>query len=71
MKKQSFIVSLFFVLSFITANSQSKIIDTLVDVGKHRIHFKIVKGKGTPILFDAGGGNDGSVWNSILKPLPK
>lgn len=69
MKKQSFIVSLFFVLYFITANSQSKTIDTLVDVGKHRIHFKIVKGKGTPILFDAGGGNDGSVWNSILKPI--
>ena len=52
--------------SFIVAKGQSRIIDTLVDVGNHKIHFKIVKGQGTPILFDSGGGNDGSVWNSIL-----
>lgn len=51
---------------FIAANAQSKTIDTLVDVGNHKLHFKIVKGKGVPILFDSGGGNDGSVWNSIL-----
>ena len=64
MKKQLF--NLFLLCSFITANSQSKTIDTLVDVGNHKLHFKIVKGIGMPILFDSGGGNDGSVWNSIL-----
>lgn len=51
---------------FIATNAQSKTIDTLVDVGNHKLHFKIVKGKSAPILFDSGGGNDGSVWNSIL-----
>lgn len=64
MKKQLF--NLFLLCSFITANSQSKTIDTLVNVGNHKLHFKIVKGSGMPILFDSGGGNDGSVWNSIL-----
>lgn len=69
--KQHFLVSILFFSAFITANSQSKIIDTLVDVGNHKIHFKIVKGEGTPILFDAGGGNDGTVWNSILEQTSK
>ncbi|SHM77714.1 alpha/beta fold hydrolase [Flavobacterium saccharophilum] len=64
MKKQLF--NLFLLCSFITANSQSKTIDTLVDVGNHKLHFKIVKGTGMPILFDSGAGNGGSVWNSIL-----
>lgn len=67
--KKHLLISLLSIFCFITANSQSKTIDTLVDVGNHKIHFKIVKGKGMPILFDAGGGNDGSVWNSILKPI--
>ncbi|RED22068.1 alpha/beta hydrolase family protein [Flavobacterium cutihirudinis] len=64
MKK--FLLNLSLLCTFIAANGQSKTIDTLVDVGNHKLHFKIVKGKGTPILFDSGGGNDGSVWNSIL-----
>ncbi|MBF4518574.1 alpha/beta fold hydrolase [Flavobacterium sp. ANB] len=64
MKKH--LIHFFFVCSFISANSQSKTLDTLIDVGNHKLHFKIVKGKGMPILFDAGGGNNGSVWNSIL-----
>ncbi|WP_316634265.1 alpha/beta fold hydrolase [uncultured Flavobacterium sp.] len=63
------LINLFFFCSFITATSQSKSIDTLVDIGNHKLHFKIVKGNGTPILFDSGGGNDGSVWNSILEKL--
>ncbi|PIF32911.1 alpha/beta hydrolase family protein [Flavobacterium sp. 9] len=67
MKKH--LINLFLFCSFISVNSQSKSIDTLVDVGNHKLHFKIVKGNGTPILFDSGGGNDGSVWNSILEKL--
>lgn len=67
--KKHFLINLLFICSFITVNSQSKTIDTLVDVGNHKLHFKIVQGKGTPILFDAGGGNNGSVWNSILAQL--
>jgi pimeloyl-ACP methyl ester carboxylesterase len=33
------------------------------------LHFNIIKGKGIPILFEAGAGNDGSVWNELLKPI--
>jgi pimeloyl-ACP methyl ester carboxylesterase len=43
--------------------------DTLVDVGGYRLHFHILSGKGTPILFDAGGGDDGTVWDSLLPPI--
>jgi len=50
-------------------NSQSQTLDTLVDVGNHKLHFNIIKGKGIPILFEAGGGSDATVWNSILKPI--
>lgn len=69
--KHKFLISILLFSTFITANSQSKAIDTLVDVGKHKIHFKIIKGKGIPILFDAGGGNSGIVWNSILDQTSK
>ena len=55
--------------AFISQKTQSQTIDTLVDVGNHKLHFNIIKGKGIPILFEAGGGNDGTVWNSILKPI--
>lgn len=44
-------------------------VDTLVDVGGYRLAFHIVKGKGMPILFDAGSGDDGSDFYSILKPI--
>lgn len=48
---------------------QSQNIDTLVDVGKYKLHFNVLKGKGIPILFESGAGNDGSVWDTILRPL--
>lgn len=35
------------------------------------MHFNIIEGKGIPILFDAGSGNDGSVWNNILEKTHK
>lgn len=41
-------------------------IDTLVDVGGNKLHFHIIKGKGIPVLFESGGGDDGSVWKSLL-----
>ena len=66
MKFLCFNFSLLFLLSlFMNAQSQ----DTLVDVGGYNIYFKIIEGKGTPILFEAGGGNDSNVWNSILEKI--
>ncbi|MGB3149907.1 MAG: alpha/beta fold hydrolase [Maribacter sp.] len=45
--------------------------DTLVDIGGYKMHFNIMKGEGTPILFEAGAGNDGSIWNNILDKIHK
>lgn len=65
MKK--FITTFIFLLIF--NNGESQIIDTLVDVGGHKIHFNILKGKGLPILFESGNGDDATVWKDILIPL--
>ena len=51
-------------LSSLTVRGQH--IDTLVDVGGCKLHFHIIKGKGIPILFEAGGGDDGRAWKNLL-----
>lgn len=50
-------------------DSACRITDTLLDIGNHKLHFKIYNGKGTPVLFENGAGDDCSVWDTILKPL--
>ncbi|WP_165749040.1 alpha/beta fold hydrolase [Cellulophaga sp. Z1A5H] len=66
MKHQYAISSLFFILSFyICAQS----VDKHVDMGEYTMHFKIIKGEGTPILFEAGGGDDSTVWDPILQKI--
>jgi len=63
-----FFLTLLLLLSFsMVLQSQ----DTLVDIGDYKMHFNIMKGKGTPILFEAGAGSDGSVWNNILEKIHK
>lgn len=57
---------LFFLVSLINAYGQ---VDTLVDVGSYKLHFKIIKGKGAPILFESGGGLDAMQWDSISTVL--
>jgi pimeloyl-ACP methyl ester carboxylesterase len=52
-----------------TFSGAQRLTDTLVDVGGYRLHFRILPGKGIPILFDAGGGDDGTVWDSLLPPI--
>jgi len=49
--------------------TQAQKIDTLLDVGGYKLHFNIVKGNGLPIIFESGGGNDGTVWQELLQPL--
>ncbi|MFK7812554.1 MAG: alpha/beta fold hydrolase [Maribacter sp.] len=63
-----FLITFLVIISF-SMHVQSQ--DTLVDVGGYKMHFKILKGEGTPILFDAGAGNDGSVWANILEKIHK
>ncbi|WP_282075535.1 alpha/beta fold hydrolase [Maribacter aquivivus] len=50
-------------------SAHSQTIDTLVNVGGFNMHFNIMKGEGTPILFEAGGGDDSSVWAPILERI--
>jgi len=52
-----------------TQETKPQTIDTLVDVGTHKLHFKIIKGKGMPILFETGAGDNETVWDSILNPI--
>jgi hypothetical protein len=64
------ILSLLFCLTIFTVG-QAQIIDTLLNVGGHKLHFNIIKGEGTPILFESGNGDDGSVWQPILNDIHK
>lgn len=68
---KSFLKFVVFFALFNFQKSQSQTIDTLVDVGTHKLHFNIIKGNGIPILFEAGGGAIGTTWNSILEPIFK
>lgn len=57
------------ILIFNFLSTRAQTIDTLIDVGGYKLHFNIIKGKGTPILFDAGGGEDATTWEKILQPI--
>ena len=59
------------ILLLIARQAKCQAIDTLIDVGTYKLHFKIIKGKGTPVLFESGGGLDASQWNNIVIPLYK
>jgi pimeloyl-ACP methyl ester carboxylesterase len=67
MKKYLLVTLAFWVLMVNSAKCQT--IDTLIDVGGYRLQFHLIKGQGMPILFETGSGDDGSVWNTILKPI--
>lgn len=56
-------------VTFFSATVFSQTLDTLIDVGTHKLHFIIAPGKGLPIVFESGGGNDGSVWGKVISLL--
>ncbi|MBA3706182.1 MAG: tetratricopeptide repeat protein [Bacteroidetes bacterium] len=59
-----------FVFGLLPRITNAQTIDTVVNVGNgHQLHFTIIKGKGTPILFEAGLGDGASIWNSITKQI--
>jgi pimeloyl-ACP methyl ester carboxylesterase len=66
--KSSTIPLLIFVI-FISLSARAQTIDTLIDVGGYKLHFNIIKGKGIPILFEAGGGEDATTWQKIIQPI--
>lgn len=54
-----------FLLLLGSVNARAQLLDTIVKVNPYRLHFKILKGKNSPILFESGGGQDASQWDSI------
>ena len=66
-----FIKLIILFLLFICLKADAQTIDTLIDLGSYKLHFKITKGKGTPILFESGGGLDIHQWDNIIPPLQK
>lgn len=66
MNKICFILLLFFLKG---TNGYSQIVDTLIKVNDHQLHFKVIQGNGTPILFESGNGDDGSVWEPLLQDI--
>ncbi len=54
---------------FTSLTSRSQTIDTLIDVGNHKLHFTIIKGEGIPILFENGAGDNTSIWSSIVNKI--
>lgn len=58
----------FFLIGLINSYGQ---VDTLLDIGSHKLHIKILKGKGDPILFESGGALDARQWDSISNVLYK
>ncbi len=67
--RSSFVLLVLSTAFFLPRSGRAQTLDTLVDVGGYQLHFNVIAGKGTAILFDAGGGNDGTVWNKLLKPV--
>ena len=56
-------------LAVLPSVTKSQVIDTLINVGEYNLHFIIIPGNGTPILFEAGGGNDATIWKNITQPI--
>ena len=63
------ILVFFLMLNFSFTYGQNEVLDTLVDIGGYNMHFSVIKGEGTPILFESGAGNDGSVWKALAKDV--
>lgn len=56
-------ISMLLLLTAINANAQ--LIDTILNVSSYKLHFRILKGYNSPILFESGGGLDATQWDSI------
>lgn len=61
---------LFLLLSLsLTLLTSAQSTEVFVDVGAHQLFFKVFPGKGTPILFEAGNGDDSSVWEPVVERI--
>jgi len=64
------VLLLLFILS-VNIKGYCQTVDTLINVGKYKLHFHIINGIGTPIIFESGAGNDGAIWKDLLPLLKK
>jgi len=53
------------ILLFVTVSSNAQLVDTTIDASPYKLHFRILKGKNSPVLFESGGGQDASQWDSV------
>src|SRR5215472_191347 len=67
MKRFFFAIAVFF--ASVASSARSQETDVFINVRGERLYFHVLKGSGTPILFEAGGGDDGTVWANITKPV--
>jgi pimeloyl-ACP methyl ester carboxylesterase len=63
MKLNRFSILLLLTISSLKVKAQ--VLDTLVDFGTYKLHFKVIKGLGKPILFETGGAMNLIQWDSI------
>jgi ribosomal protein S18 acetylase RimI-like enzyme len=45
------------------------VVDSLIDVGGYRLHFRVFPGTGPTVLLEAGGGADSNYWESLPADL--
>lgn len=43
--------------------------DSMVNVGTHKLHFRVISGKGPVVLFEAGGGEAADEWDGVAPKL--
>ncbi|WP_286849375.1 hypothetical protein [Sphingobacterium sp. UBA7253] len=54
------LLSVFLLLTLPGLAVKAQLRDTMINVGNHSLHFTLMEGKGIPIVFESGAGNDGS-----------
>lgn len=55
--------------SSLLPNQEIEPVESLVQVGKYRLNFKIIRGNDLAVLLEAGGGMDSREWNKIAPEL--
>ena len=63
------VVTTFLATSLTCPGAISQETDLALATTSGQLHFHIYEGTGIPILFEAGGGDDATVWTDIAKPI--
>jgi pimeloyl-ACP methyl ester carboxylesterase len=57
--------------SSLMPNQEIEAVESLIQVGKYRLNFQVIKGNNPTILLEAGGGMDSREWNKIAPELAR